>query len=156
MLKHLGPLGRKVFWLIIRGCIALSSIPTRWNIAYVYPIPKPKLWQFDMNNTRPITLLECPRKAFTKLLNSCLAAIFSQNNILRGYNFAGLPFKSTFDPIHIINHVKQDAIFNNQELWVLLQDMSKAYDRVNVFMLAKALERLKIPSSFIRIIIKIF
>src|SRR3954462_5943942 len=124
----MGPssISNEMLRLIICGFLQLSSVPTRWNFAYIYPIPKPKPWQFDLNNTRPITLLECPRKAFTKLLNARLAAIFTQHDILKGYNFAGLPFKSTFDPIHIINHVKQDALFNNWELWILLQDMSKA------------------------------
>ena len=156
MLKHLGPHSRKYLWLIICGCLQISSIPARWNFAYVYPIPKPKPWEFDLNNTRPITLLECPRKAFVKLLNTRLASVIVQYNILKGTNFAGLPFKSTFDPIHIIDNIKHDAIINKSELWVLLQDMSKAYDRVNVFTLVKAMERLRIPFGFINIIMKLF
>jgi len=156
MLKHLGLHSRKYLWLIICGCLQIRSVPTRWNFAYVYPIPKPKPWEFDLNNTRPITLLECPRKAFVKLLNTRLASVFVQHNILKGSNFAGLPFKSTFDPIHIIDNIKQDAIVNKSELWVLLQDMSKAYDRVNVFTLVKAMERLRIPFGFINIIMKLF
>jgi len=42
MLKHLGPLAKKLFWHIICGCLKISSLPNRWNLAYVYPIPKPK------------------------------------------------------------------------------------------------------------------
>ena len=34
--------------------------------------------------------------------------------------------------------------------------MSKAYDRVNVFMLVRALERLKLPKSFIYFILNMF
>ena len=34
--------------------------------------------------------------------------------------------------------------------------MSKAYDRVNIFMLICALERLRIPFNFLRFILKIF
>ncbi|GBB99518.1 hypothetical protein RclHR1_35490001, partial [Rhizophagus clarus] len=44
--------------------------------------------------------------------------------------FTGLPKQSTFEPIRIVNEIIQDAIDNNNELWILSQDMGKAYDRV--------------------------
>jgi len=69
MLKHLGPKMNKVFWMLACACLTLSCIPDRWNLAFVYPIPKPKPWEYNLNNTRPITLLECPRKALVKLIN---------------------------------------------------------------------------------------
>jgi hypothetical protein len=39
---------------------------------------------------------------------------------------------------------------------MLFQDMSKAYDRVNIFMLRKAIERLKIPLPFTNVITNLF
>ena len=69
MLKNLGPITKKAFWTFICGCLKLSLTPDAWNYAYVYPIAKPKPWEFNLNNTRPITLLECPRKALVKLIN---------------------------------------------------------------------------------------
>ena len=75
ILKHLGLTAKKCLWYIICGCLKTASIPTRWNLAYIYPIAKPKPWEYDLYNTRPITLLECPRKAFIKLLNTRLANI---------------------------------------------------------------------------------
>ena len=45
---------------------------------------------------------------------------------------------------------------SNNELWILFQDLSKAYDRVNIKMLTKAMERLKLPSSFIQLIANLF
>ena len=156
MLKHLGPLTKKLLWYIICGCLAISSLPHRWSHVFIYPIPKPKPWEYDLNNTRPITLLECPRKALIKLLNRRLSTLFVKHNILKGLNFTGLPFKSTFEPLRIIDNVKYDAMHNKKDLWILLQDMSKAYDRVNIFMLIKALERLHIPFNFLRFILKMF
>ena len=79
-----------------------------------------------------------------------------KHNVLKGLNFTGLPFKSTFEPLHIIDNVKYDATHNKKDLWILLQDMSKAYDHVNIFMLIKALERLHIPFNFLRFILKMF
>jgi len=76
--------------------------------------------------------------------------------VLKGLNFAGLPYKSTFEPLRIVDNIKFDSITNNKDLLILSQDMSKAYDRVNLFMLIRALERLHIPFNFIRFILKMF
>ena len=64
-------------------------------------------------------------------------------------NYAALPGKSTMEPIHTLNLVMEDARENNKELWILFQDMSKAYDRVNRNLLYKALERIRVPDEFI-------
>ena len=73
-------------------------------------------------------------------------------NVLKGSNFAALPLDSTFEPIRIINEVIQDAIEKDRELWILAQDLGKAYDRVNLFMLDKALQRIKTPQKFRKLI----
>src|SRR4051812_49239915 len=80
----------------------------------------------------------------------------STNNILKGNNFAGFPCRSTFEPIHIFDNIKYDASCHRNNLWILFQDMSKAYDRVNITMLIRALGRLCIPESFIKFLISIF
>src|SRR5579859_3393157 len=102
---------------------------------------------------RPITLLECPRKLLFKILTNRLTKILGKNrNILEDFNFAALPGSSTIEPINILNNLIEDAREKNKELWIMFQDMSKAYDYVNRRNLSKALERIKIPKLFIRLI----
>src|SRR2546423_10435348 len=79
-----------------------------------------------------------------------------QHNILKGNQFAGVPGSSTFEPIRIINEIIEDAREKDKEIWILFQDLSKAYDRVNIHMLYKVLKRLKIPQSFCNIIQNLF
>ncbi|CAB4399499.1 unnamed protein product [Rhizophagus irregularis] len=133
-----------------------TEIPLEWKYANVYPIPKPKPWGCQLVNTRPITLLETARKLMVSIMNARLSTILQKNKILKGLQFAGLPFSSTFEPLRIINEIIQDANENDKELWILSLDMSKAYDRVNIFMLEKAMQRLKIPSSFINLTKELF
>ncbi|GES94654.1 uncharacterized protein LOC104089907 [Rhizophagus clarus] len=90
-----------------------------------------------------VYLIPKPKPFFTSLTNT-------RNQ------FAALPSNSTFEPLRIINKIIQDANKSNNELWLLSQDLGKAYDRVNIFMLEKAMIHLKIPSSFIRIISSLF
>nr|CAG8567925.1 9876_t:CDS:2 [Entrophospora candida] len=109
----------------------VKSLPNNkaaaWKSTNIYPIPKPKEWECQPNNTHPITLLDTTRKALVHLLNNCIAKIFLNNRILKGNQFAGLPGTSTFEPIHIINEIIQDAREMKNEIWILFQDLSKAY-----------------------------
>ncbi|CAB4425398.1 unnamed protein product [Rhizophagus irregularis] len=132
------------------------KIPKEWKIADLYPIPKPKPWACRLINTRPIVLLETMRKLLVSILNRRCSKIFKENNVLKGNQFAGLEGNSTFEPIRIIKEIIQDAIENKKELWILALDMAKAYDRVNIHMLKKAIERLKLPNNFISIICDLF
>jgi len=131
----------------------ITLIPCSWSKAVIYPIPKPGDWNLNLNKTRPITLLECPRKLYMKILTNRLSNILTANeHILGENNFAALQGKSTIEPIHILNNVMEEARENKKELWILLQDMSKAYDLVNRNNLWKAMRRIKIPENFIKII----
>ena len=87
-------------------------------INQMYPIPKPKDWNFNVNITRPILLLECGRKVMVKLFTNRLSYLCSTHNILRGYNFAALKGCSTSTPIHAINNVLENAREHNKEIWI--------------------------------------
>ena len=156
MLKHLGTDTQKILHLLISFCFLTNDIPTEWKIAHVYPIPKPTEWDCDISKTRPITLLECPRKAMVKIINQRLSHILASHHILKGNNFAGLPGGTTEDPIRIINTLIEDANEKKKQIWILMQDLSKAYDRVDLKILKLALSRIKIPTPCITLIINLF
>ncbi|GES88564.1 RNA-directed DNA polymerase from mobile element jockey-like [Rhizophagus clarus] len=137
MLKNLNEDNQSFLHAFICVCMDLNDIPDEWKKATIYPIPKPKPFFANLTNTRPITLLETPRKAFISLLNRHLSRILKNDNVLKGNQFAALPGNSTFEPIRMINKIIQDAKENNKELWLLSQDLGKAYDCVNIFMLEK-------------------
>ncbi|CAB4438295.1 unnamed protein product [Rhizophagus irregularis] len=61
---------------------------------------------------------------------SSFSNYLKDNNVLKANQFAGLPKQSTFEPIRVMNEVIQDSIDNNNELWILSQDMGKAYDQL--------------------------
>ncbi len=82
--------------------------------------------------------------------------IFVKHNVLQEMNFTGLPYQSTFEPLCLLNNVIFDAKDNNKPLFIYLQDMSKAYDKVNLHMLQKAMYYLKLPSTFITFISNLF
>jgi ribonuclease HI len=147
---------KEILQEIFNEILETGTLPKDWLRAHIYPIPKPKPWQYDLNNTRPITLLETARKFFVKILTNRLSKIFTTNDILKGYQFAGLPKKSTFEPLRIVNEIINYAEQNKKEMWFLMLDMSKAYDRINIPMLRKALERIKMPKRITQILTGLF
>ncbi|PKK55899.1 hypothetical protein RhiirC2_801206 [Rhizophagus irregularis] len=65
-LKHLHPDVLTPLTLIFNLCIHLDIIPSKWRDALLFLIPKPHDWDSNLTNTRPITLLETPRKLMIK------------------------------------------------------------------------------------------
>ncbi|GBC34051.2 hypothetical protein GLOIN_2v1846731 [Rhizophagus irregularis DAOM 181602=DAOM 197198] len=137
---------------IINDVLRNQIMPEDWKLANIYPIPKPKPWGYRLNNTRPITLLETARKVMMKIITKRISKIMVEHQILQGYQYAGLPLNSTFEPLRIINEIIQHSNERDKELWILALDMSKAYDRINVFMLEKAMKRIKFPVELINLL----
>ena len=82
--------------------------------------------------------------------------ICKEKNVLRGLNFAGLPGENTLEPIQLLNNICEEVREKQKELWILLQDTAKTFDMVNLKMLKKALDRIKIPKRMIKLIIYLF
>ena len=141
---------------LLNACLHTIFITNSWRQALLFSIPKSIDWKCYIDKTRPIVLLEIFCKLLSKILTQRLFNIFIQYHILKGGNYAGLPGGSTFDPIHTINLIKEDAFRNNKEVWFLFQDLNKAYDRVNIQLLCKCMLRLKIPTSFINLVLNFF
>ena len=97
-----------------------------------YNISHPlSIFNSNLSNTKPISLIKHIKKLYTKLLTNCLNLTFSQHNILPPFNFIALTGNSYSIPIHIFNNIIEDANCNSNQLWLLSQDMSKAYNFVN-------------------------
>ena len=133
-----------------------SKIPDKWKLGQIYLIPKNSFWEYNLSHTRPIVLLETCRKILTRVLQTRLDKILSLNNILKGANFAGLSGESTSTPIHVMNNIIEEAIEEKRELWIVYQDMKKAFDSVSMVSLKKALERIKLPTKLIEIVMELY
>ncbi|GBC13571.2 RNA-directed DNA polymerase from mobile element jockey-like [Rhizophagus irregularis DAOM 181602=DAOM 197198] len=134
----------------------LGSNASALRQAMVFPIPKPHEWKCQLKNTKPITLLEVIRKSLVKLFYNRLASTLASNEVLKGGNFAGLPGGSCRNPIVVLESIIHDAHVNKSPLWILSQDISKAFDSVDLKMLRFALERIKLPASATKFILSLF
>ena len=156
MLKKLKTRARKVLREFFSLCLEKGTCPLSWKTSTIFPIPKSKEWECDLANTRPIILLETARKCLTKILTNRLSTICKEHSILVGPNYAGLPGESTQEPIQLINNICEEAREKSKELWICFQDTAKAFDTVNLEMLQKVMERIRIPNKAIDLIINLF
>jgi hypothetical protein len=156
LIQAAGEVAQKIFRIYAEICIVTGKVPEKWKISQIYPIPKDVDWQYNLGNVRPIALLETFRKCTTKILTKRLTQVFCQKNILKGPNFAGLPGNSTEEPVQILNALMEDAKESNKELWLVFQDMKKAFDSVSLKGLKKALLRIKVPEITIELILNLF
>ncbi|KAG9289759.1 hypothetical protein G9A89_014494 [Geosiphon pyriformis] len=81
-----------------------------------------ELWKDVLTNTHPIALIKTARKILFKILSDRISLTYSAFDILHGDNFSS--------PIFAIGLVVEDALEKNQELWLVLQNMRKAYNLV--------------------------
>lgn len=112
-------------------------------------------WNYDLKLTRPIVLLETARKIWFKILVNRLSEILTKEPILTNTNYAALKNESTLEPLKIVQAVIEDANKYKKEAWILLMDISKAYDSVSSTMLEKCMERIKLPKSFINLVMDV-
>jgi len=156
MLKHAGTTCIKAITALFNRCLVSGQTPKQWKHSRIYPIPKRNTFDGDLNLTRPISLIEHIRKVYTKIITNRISNIFSKHSILSPYNYVTLPNNCTSTHIHILNNITEDALCNQKTIWLLSQDMSKAYDSVNLNLLQHSLQRLALPSSIINTIINLF
>ncbi|KAG9297048.1 hypothetical protein G9A89_000427, partial [Geosiphon pyriformis] len=105
---------------LLNICLVCESVPCCWKEAWVLIIPKPYEWKSILTNTRPITLIETACKILSKLLSDRILLVCGLFNVLYGDNFSS--------PIFAIGLVVKDALKKDHKLWLVLQDMHKAYD----------------------------
>ncbi|GBC52870.2 RNA-directed DNA polymerase from mobile element jockey-like [Rhizophagus irregularis DAOM 181602=DAOM 197198] len=113
-------------------------------------------WDCKIENTRPIVLLETFRKLFVKILTQRINIMLTTYNLINENNRAGLTGQSTLQPLQVIQHIIESAYKDKKQLWIGLQDLSKAYDRVNLSLLKLALERLHFPTKITTLLISLF
>ncbi|GES73354.1 RNA-directed DNA polymerase from mobile element jockey-like [Rhizophagus clarus] len=154
--KHFPKPHYKLLLTFFNNILNTGFIPSAWKEALLYPIPKPEFWNYQLDKTRPIILLETLRKIFVKIITDRLNKFLSSTNALQPNNQAGIAGSSTAKIILTIQTCIDIQITQNQKFYIIVQDLSKAYDRINLDLLILAMKRLDIPQIFQLTIINLF
>ena len=129
-----------------------QQIPKQWKDSHIFPISKKLLFDKDLSNTRPISLIKHVKKLYIKILTNRLNITLTKYIILSLFNYIVLPGNSTNIPSSILNNIIEDTTCNKKELWLLPQDMSKIYDSINFDLFKLAFQRIQFPVLLINIL----
>lgn len=128
--------------------------PSEFSEGLIALIPKTSYNQ-DLNNSRPISLLNCDYKIFTKILAKRIQAFLSK--IVEEGQTACV---NTGSCIYNLDHVRQILVKANKskkyKLALLSIDMAKAFDSVIHSMLWEVLKKYEFPDLFIDAIRNIY
>ncbi|KAG9290563.1 hypothetical protein G9A89_020933 [Geosiphon pyriformis] len=125
------------------------SVPGPWKKAWMSIIPKSYEWKGVLMNTQPIALIKTACKILSKIFSDRISLACSTHNVLRKDNFFVLKGTTTQSLIFAVGSVVENALEKNCELWLVLQNMEKAYDSVGWEHLKRSLIRIKMCGRFI-------
>ena len=147
MVKNAG--NKFLTWLLkqFNEWLRLSEVPKVLLKSQIWLIPKGS-YDGDIQNTRPINLIEVLRKLFSSILVERINLYLAQDGILRGNNFGFMPGKCTSDAIKILQFIKSDAQTRNKPLIVIYLDIRKAYDSVNPLSVDQCVRKIGLDSAY--------
>ncbi|KAG9299206.1 hypothetical protein G9A89_013854 [Geosiphon pyriformis] len=135
---------------LLNSCLSGKLVSSFWKEAWISIIPKPYKWESVLKNTHSIALIKMTHKILFKIFSDRIFLACSTFNVLCKDNFLVLKSTITQSPIFAIGLVIEDALKKDWKLWLVLQDMWKAYNSVSWEHFEKNLVRIKIYSKFIQ------
>jgi len=127
----------KIFNTIWINCI----FPKQWRTSHIIPISKPGKCPFEINNYRPISLLNTMSKTLESMINSRLTWHLETLNLISSHQFGFRKNRSTSDPLTIIHTNICKALEKKNHLLMVSLDIAKAYDTVWVHRVLSTLHK---------------
>ncbi|KAL4113976.1 hypothetical protein QTP88_017519 [Uroleucon formosanum] len=104
--------------------------PNQWRNATVIPIPKPNKNKFEINNYRPISLINTMSKILEKIINKRLIWYLESTNRISKHQCGFRRNHSTIDYLTTLHTDISSVLKRNQHLMLVSLDLQKAYDMV--------------------------
>jgi len=137
---------------LFSGCLSLSFFPSAWKTSVIVPLVKDDKKERTMSNVRPISLQSCLGKLFMKVMAHRLGGMFARHPILnpaqRGFIHGGSIAKCIDELLDAWEHGRE----RKSEMYTLFYDIAQAYDSVQRDVLLRAMQRLRMPDSFVELV----
>ena len=138
---------RIMFNLILwHGCY-----PESWKTAIIIPIPKKGKFS-NLDNLRPISLLNVVSKIFEYIINNHLSMFIDNNNLLCKYQFGFHKYMSTTDNLLYFTKEVNEGLANKNVVHAAYIDFKHAFDCVSHKILIKKLINMNFHPSYVDII----
>ena len=142
----------KAIRIVLNHIMKGNPVPENINSSRIILLAKKPDVHGNLDNTRPITLLEIERKILTTIITKRLTERIDKHNILKGYNFGFRTGKSTADVLDILRLCIDDSKIMGKRLIIANLDIKKAYDSVPWTAMEATMKRIKLPQEFIKLL----
>lgn len=136
----------------LNNILTCQEIPETWKRIVIVPILKPNKNPNDFTSYRPISLINVITKLFNKTIKKRLETYIEKNNLLSCNTFG---FRKNRSCHQCLNNILNDLTKtqNNKKYKMLIvTDISRAFDNVNVDKLVTIMEKLKINQVYVNLI----
>ena len=116
----------------------------------VVPIPKTAEFTGNLDQVRPIALLESTRKIFSAVMTRRLQMAMEQHQVLRGFNMGFRANRQAADLASAIQGLCEASHTARKPIDLLSLDVRRAYDSVSLATLQRSLRRIRVPEGYIR------
>ena len=149
MLKSLSPEVLQIICSHFNMVIDSASVPEGWREGLVVLLLKRKPATV-LSNYRPITLISCISKLFTKIMAKRLSERIQNTDVLGDTQQGFRKERSCLDNLLILNTLLEKQ--KKKECHMAFIDLTAAYDLVDRNILWKKMEKLNLPMPFINLL----
>lgn len=129
-LKNLPKNMKQYLLYIFNQSLSAGYFPDSFKIANMIFLPKPNSNQSQVQNYRPISLLDVQGKLLDKIINSRLTEHLEQNNITNNRQHGFRKNRGTHTALATFNDKLAIDLAKGNKIDVVLRDVSKAFDKV--------------------------
>ena len=133
---------------LINRSIGDGVFPDIYKHAMIRPLYKSKD-KTSFDNYRPISLLRCMSKLLERIVNDRLVKFFDKNNLFDDRQYGFRKKRSTQDAINDVLGTILEKLNDNQSIYMVLIDLSKAFDVCNHQILKEKLQHYGIRGTML-------
>ena len=130
IMKNLPDIAISTIKDLFNHSLSMGYFPDKFKTAIIKLLPKPNTDQANPINYRPISLLEVPGKILEKIINKRLRFVIERNNILPDTQHGFRSNRGTDTALTTIHETIAHHTAQKKQCYVVLRDVSKAFDKV--------------------------
>lgn len=130
ILSHLPDNAIETIKHIFNHALSMGYFPKKFKTAVIKMIPKDNTKHTDPMNYRPISLLEVTGKLLEKIINKRLRCYLEHNNKLPPTQHGFRTSRGTDTALTTIHETIAHHVARRKQLYLVLRDVSKAFDKV--------------------------
>ena len=132
LLRTLSPLLIEPITMIIHASLITSIVPNSMKHSYITPIiKKTTLSHSNLSSYRPISQLSSISKTLERIVSAQLIHYITTNSIIDKFQSAYLPHRSTESALNLIINDLLISLDNKAPCYLVLLDLSSAFDTLN-------------------------